>query len=373
MRLRNLDALRAILALMVLLGHARWLLWMPWHEWKTLPHASYEWGLAAAAGIFRFGAQAVTVFFALSGFFIHLRAAKGGGPAAFSPHEYLQRRAWRILPPYYAAIVVTVLLDAVGRHYFPAVYTSATGDALIDENFRHSGYAAQSVFPALLAQPGLFGTHFGSNGALWSIGNEVFYYALYPLFMLAWNRSRCLAYGAGLALSFTCFFFPLAGCWSGMLAAYPIWLAGAFLAEIISARQQFPRLWLGGMALLSAGSLCLTESALVKSLPLLNLPVEVLLGVSTIAAFGALPARLLQTPTGRLLEWLGLRSYSLYVFHFPVLVLLSSVLFHVMGSRPAHGWFAAAGALLALLTGLAGFHVVERHFLSTQRRARPAE
>src|SRR5207248_557509 len=75
MRLRNLDMLRACLALMVLIGHARWLLWMPWHEWRTLPHATYEWTLATGFGLFRYGGQAVTVFFSLSGFFIHLRAA----------------------------------------------------------------------------------------------------------------------------------------------------------------------------------------------------------------------------------------------------------------------------------------------------------
>ena len=98
-----------------------------------------------------------------------------------------------------------------------------------------------------------------------------------------------------------------------------------------------------------------------------------LLGVSAIAVFEALPAALLQTHAGRLLEWLGLRSYSLYIFHFPVLVLLSSALFHAMGSRPTHGWFAAGGILLSLLVGLVGFHLVERRFLSTRQQARLAE
>ena len=375
MKLRNLDMLRACLALMVLIGHARWLLWMPWHEWKTLPHAAYEWALATGFSVFRFGAQAVTVFFALSGFFIHLKAATPGMGMDFSTAEYLKRRARRILPPYYAALILTLLLDAAGRHYFPAVYTSTTGDALIDDSFLRSGYSMQSVVPALLAQPALLGVHFGTNHPLWSIRNEVFYYALYPLFMLAWVRSRWMAYGAGFTLSLSCWIWPFAGSWAGILAGYPFWLTGALLAEFLSVRRHLrrQRLWFWCMLTLSAGSLCLTDSPLAKSLPWLNLPLGMLLGASTIATFEALPARLLQTHAGRLLEWLGLRSYSLYIFHFPVLALLSSALFHSIGSRPTHGWLAAGGTLLALLVGLLGFHLVERRFLSVQRQARLVE
>ncbi len=363
MKLRNLDVLRACLALMVLFGHARGLLWMPWHEWKALSHPCYEWLLAGGFSVFRFGAQAVTVFFALSGFFIHLRAATARTRTGFSTLEYLQRRARRILPPYYAALVLAMLLDAVGNHFFPEAYSANTGDALLDENFHRSSYAMQSVVPALIAQPSLLGLHFGSNHPLWSIGNEVFYYALYPLFMLAWRRSRWLAYGAGFTFSFACWFWPLAGWWSGMMSAYPFWLAGALLAEFLAARPHLPRLWILGVLALSAGSLCMTDSQLAKSVPLLNLPLGIVLGASTVAVFEALPVWIPQTYAGRCLEWLGVRSYSLYIFHFPVLVILSSAVFHTMGSRPAHGWFALGGAALSLVVGLAGFHLVERRFI----------
>ena len=76
MKLRNLDVLRACLALMVLVGHARMLLWMGWQDWKVLPHAWWEMVVSVFFAAFRFGHQAVMVFFAMSGFFIHLRAAQ---------------------------------------------------------------------------------------------------------------------------------------------------------------------------------------------------------------------------------------------------------------------------------------------------------
>ena len=369
MKLRNLDILRACLALMVLIGHARSLLWMPWHEWSTLPHPFYEMILATVCGAFRFGGEAVTVFFVLSGFFIHLRAAsqltKPSKQLGFSAHNYVKRRALRILPPYFAALVFTVLADMIGRYFFPELYSATTGDTLIDASAARSGYTLKSIAPALLAQPGLFGMHFGSNGPLWSICYEVFYYALYPLFMLMWARSRLLAYGTSLFFSCLCWYWPLTGWWSPMMCYYPVWLSGAVLAETLVARPfatGHQSLWV--TSTLSLISLLAITSPWTKAHLLATLPLGMVLGTSTIAAFVYLPSRFTQTHLGHALEWLGIRSYSIYIFHFPVLVLLAAAVFHRMGSRPSHGWFALGGAALALFAGLIGFWLVEARFLS---------
>ena len=223
MKLRHLDVLRALLMLMVLIGHARMMLWIGWQDWKVLPHEWWETAISVFFSSFRFGHQAVMVFFALSGFFIHLRAAQALGQrrdSTFSARDYLERRARRILPPYYAALLFTVVLDAVGHHYFPRLYLAQTGDGLLDANFRDAGYTLNSVLPALCAQPNLFGIRFGGNAPLWSIGHEVFYYLLYPLFMRVWQRSRAMAYGLGMGAGVACWFFPFAGWWSGMMAGY---------------------------------------------------------------------------------------------------------------------------------------------------------
>ena len=369
MKLRNLDILRACLALMVLIGHARSLLWMPWHEWNMLPHPIYEKILAAACGAFRFGGEAVTVFFVLSGFFIHLRAAsqltETSKQLGFSAHNYIRRRALRILPPYFAALVFTVLADMIGRYFFPGLYSAATGDTWIDASAARSGYTLTSIVPALLAQPRLFGMHFGSNGPLWSICYEVFYYAVYPLFMLLWVRGRLLAYGTGLCLSLLCWCWPLAGWWSPMMSSYPIWLAGALLAENLVARPfatGYRSLWI--TSTLSLVTLLVIASPWGKSHLFATLLLGMLLGTSTIAAFLSLPPRFTQTHLGLALEWIGIRSYSIYIFHYPVLILLAAAIFHGMGSRPPHGWLALGGSILTLIAGLIGFWLVEARFLS---------
>jgi peptidoglycan/LPS O-acetylase OafA/YrhL len=63
------------------------------------------------------------------------------------------------------------------------------------------------------------------------------------------------------------------------------------------------------------------------------------------------------------IAWIGMRSYSIYLLHFPFIVLMSAWAFSTAGARPSHGWLALAGGLAATAAGVAGFWLVERHFL----------
>lgn len=373
MNLRHLDVLRAGLALMVLIGHARMMLWTGWQNWRALPHEWWETTVTVFFSGFRFGHQAVMVFFALSGFFIHWRAATAlaeGRSTNFQAPDYLGRRARRILPPYFAALLFTVLLDLIGRSWWPRLYLAQTGDVWLDSNFSHAGYGWEAVVPALLAQPNLFGIRFGGNGPLWSIGHEVFYYLLYPLFMTLWQRRRWLAYWVGMGTGVACWFLPLAGWWSGMLAAYPIWLSGALMAEWLAAGNMRASVRRWAWILCGLGSLgALTGLHCVADSSLLSLGLNMLMGMSAIAAFAWMPFDMLNLRVGRIMEWLGIRSYSLYIFHFPVLVLLSAWCIQTFGERPFHGWLAAAGVALSLGFGLLAFHLVEHHFLPKRLRA----
>jgi len=368
MNLRHLDILRALLALMVLGGHARIMLWMGWQEWKLRPHGFIEYWIGAASGLFRFGHAAVVVFFALSGFFIHLRMAMqmNSQPVkTFDTAGYLRRRAWRILPPYFAVLLFTVMLDSIGLTFYPLLYSAETGDALLDSNFRDAGYSLASVIPAVIAQPNLLGVRFGGNAPLWSIGSEVFYYLLYPLFIWVWLRSRWAAYALGTSIAVACHFAPVLGPWSGAALYYPIWLGGALLAEVLARHPQraHNHWWILISGFISVSILALTQWTPVHdSMPLL-IPCYLILGVSTVAFMEGLPSILFNNRIGNALEWLGIRSYSLYIFHFPVLVLISAWVIQTQGARPSSGWLALIGAMLSLIFGLIGFRLVEKRFL----------
>ena len=69
-----------------------------------------------------------------------------------------------------------------------------------------------------------------------------------------------------------------------------------------------------------------------------------------------------------LFERLGLRSYPIYIVHFPVLAVLSAFVFENAGRRPMHGWLALAGAFACVGAGVLCFEACERHFLHSRYR-----
>jgi peptidoglycan/LPS O-acetylase OafA/YrhL len=91
-RYRSFGTLRFVLALMVTIGHAVYL----------GPDS-----LMAAVNPYRLGAVGVMTFFVLSGFVI---AEANSSFYANRPGSFLVNRALRILPPYYAALIVSLLL-----------------------------------------------------------------------------------------------------------------------------------------------------------------------------------------------------------------------------------------------------------------------
>lgn len=133
--LRALDVLRGLLAVYVLAGHARWLLWTGYANWQGGAHPGWANALAKAGASLRYGHEAVMVFFVLSGFFIHLRAAEQlgeGNTVRFSAGDFFRRRVRRLLPPYALALLVTFTADFAGRQIYPALYAGQVGDALLD-------------------------------------------------------------------------------------------------------------------------------------------------------------------------------------------------------------------------------------------------
>lgn len=365
--LRSLDALRGILATYVVLHHARWLLWSGHSAWIQARHAVWANWIAYGSAIFRYGHDAVMVFFALSGFFIHLRTARklaAGGDGRVDTVRFFQRRAHRLLAPYLFALLLTGVLDAVGRYFFPVLYAARTGDALLDHLFARKGYSLDSILPALCLVPAALGRDFGTNGPLWSLGYEVIYYLLYPCWcrIRLWNAT--VAFGVipvfCLALTFTSGWgFP-----GAVLVDYPIWIAGAALAEWFCRRRVAPQsAMLAGLLLVGAFVL----QHVVRSplgVGLLNL----LLGSAAVCCFALAPAAWAAHGWHRAWEFLGIRSYTIYIVHFPILVLISSWAMTAHGGLPKSGWLALGGAAIALALCLVAFEVCERHFLHERLR-----
>ncbi len=360
---RNLDALRGLLAVYVAIGHCRWLLWGGHAAWLASPFEPWETVPVYASAVFRYGREAVMVFFVLSGFFIHYQAAArlAVGPAPVKVATFYRRRWHRLAPPYFFALAVTIVCDSIGRQWWPTIYLAQTGDSLLDETFARGGYSGVSVIPALLVLPSSLARDFGSNGPLWSLAFEAVYYALYPAWWWLRRKSALAAFVGVPAGCVALAFLPVGAFPITVLMHYPIWLMGAFIAEQLVARGTTSVMAAIGLGLFAAG-------AMLHVVADTRLPVviaAVMFGSGLVMFFASARAR---NPLLTAAEFLGVRSYTIYIVHFPLLALISAYAFQVHGGRPMHGWLAVSGALACVAFGCLCFEACERHFLHPRYR-----
>jgi len=360
LNLRALDALRGLLAVYVLFGHCRWLLWAGHSAWMAAPHQRWLEPIVYASASLRYGREAVMVFFVLSGFFIHLSAARDvAASGQMSASEFYRRRLHRLGATYVFALLVTIALDTIGRSLVPALYQGVTGDPLTDGIFLRSGYRAMSVVPALVGLPSSLGFDFGSNGPLWSLAFEVVYYALYPGWLALRRASTVVAFAIVPTICLSVSFVPGAPFLASVLMLYPVWLGGAWLAETLP--HWSPAASAKVMAAVAFVAGCGLHAFASDALATIIGPV--LYGGAAVAIFASLGAGRIRLAPVRLLEYLGIRSYSIYVVHFPVVALMGAAEFASPAGRPLHGWHAVLGALIAVGFGCVCFEICERHFV----------
>ncbi|MCH8621011.1 acyltransferase [Undibacterium sp. TS12] len=174
-RLQFLDGLRAVAALWVLWGHCR-LFAYGWDSHKSLWMKPLNVLLYLHLG--------VVVFLVLSGFCLGLPVARNKNHLTVSTKAFFKARAFRILPPYYAALVLILLVNffvpisAWGRH--PTGLTPTISWQILLTNFA----LIQDFFPLLNT----------INTPFWSIALEWHLYFLFPLLVWILRRSGGTAF-----------------------------------------------------------------------------------------------------------------------------------------------------------------------------------
>src|SRR3712207_5488997 len=134
-------------------------------------YASHLGSRAIGGGILwpfnMFGTPAVTVFFVLSGFVIGYvtDAHETNG------YDYLVSRAARLYSVVIPTLILTSLLDSIGSSVNPAMYESFHGAAQMSVwRLIASGVFLNEIWGSSIIP--------GTNGAYWSLGYEIAYYAL---------------------------------------------------------------------------------------------------------------------------------------------------------------------------------------------------
>lgn len=369
-RLHHLDGLRGLAALYVVFNHT----WLASRA-NFAGQAAPSW--FKLTSIFYPGHFAVDVFIVLSGYCLMLpvlKTAQGTIQNGFG--YYIARRAKRILPPYYAALLLTLALMAL----VPGLrqHTGA-GDS-------HTAWQAEAMPGAILSH--LFLLHnlnpnwiFRISSPLWSVATEWQIYFLFPALLLPlWRR---FGTAVTVAVGFAVGAATLALHWQDAC----FWYLGLFALGMGGAAVNFPpRLspanvktennnrWLGyGLLLLAA----LFTLAMMKHYHIMRPAFDLVVGVATMlllvhcansarepeARRHSLLLRLLSAPA---VVALGGFSYSLYLTHAPLVACFGLLVAH-RGLSPTLLFALYMLVVPPIVVALAyGFHrLFERRFMNT--------
>lgn len=321
-------------------------------------HAGFSWLPGGFTG--------VDVFFVISGYLITGLILDEIQDGTFSVLEFYKRRALRILPALTVVLLATAVVAFIVMlpNEFVATGRSIVAAALFVSNihfWQEAGYfaTAASLRPALHT---------------WSLAVEEQFYLFFPLALLViarWlDRKFLLWIGLCVAASFLLSIVatPRAPSASFYLLPTRVWELGigALVAaggapRLNSVRLRATAAWLG-LVLLAWGVVGISEES---TFPGWN-ALFPCLGAGLIIAYGA------GTGVGAILSrtvtvWIGRISYSLYLWHWPLIVFYGMVYGQKLDLRDQVAVIAGSIALAAL-----SYRFVESPFRTVAFRSLPA-
>ena len=270
----------------------------------------------------------VDVFFVISGFLITgLLVREWHGSGHVDLLVFYARRFRRLLPAALLAIVATTVAAwlVLSELRFPGVAADSAAAALYVSNMRFASEAIDYLGAEVAPSPLL---HF------WSLGVEEQFYLFWPLLMLLslrllgtarlWLVVAAIVAGS-LALSLV--WTDLAAPWAFFslpTRAWQLGVGGLIAVGVLRLPQRTPAaiaagvVWLG-LAIIVAGVIVIGAETpypgTAAVIPVLGTALVIMGG----SAAASLPTRWLSTAFPR---WVGRISYSLYLWHWPILVLV---------------------------------------------------
>jgi peptidoglycan/LPS O-acetylase OafA/YrhL len=345
----HLDALRGFAAFSVLLNHLRDALFVDYQA--VARHNPFTSAAYLLSGL---GRQWVIVFFVLSGYLVGGSVLRSVGSGKWSWRSYLLARLSRLYVVLLPALLLGGALDWLGMHRpgTEIVYSGNSGMHSLVINVQSvltwPILAANALFLQTIKLP-FVGPNavptFGSNGALWSLSYEFWYYLAFPLlvFLLARSQSARMRLLSCLGLLAWGWFVGL-----NIILLGFTWLMGASIAFL----PDFParRRWQRGLAI--ALGLTLFAAVLIESKLLPSLASDLALGLMVTALIWVV-LRCATAPLPALYVHMARRaahsSYTLYLVHLPMVIFLKATL-HLPRAYPGwHALLVAAGVLAAIV------------------------
>lgn len=369
LRLEYLDGLRAVAALYVVLFHAG-VCFSP--SIAELP----SW-IRNVQRALSFGHDAVAVFIVLSGYCLMLPVARAEGQMTRGLPNYFARRAWRILPPYFATLIGTLSLLAL----VPILETPTK--TIWDDT--SPAFAAGAVVSHLLLVHNFFPDWAHRiNGPLWSVATEWQIYFVFPFFLLPlWRRFGLLAaLAGGFALGCSLIWVApgaahSANSWYVGLFALGMSAAGIGFASRVQESALRERAPWGLVTLGLLGAVGLGITVLIRRWFAVMPLSDTLVGAATASALVYLTRCAVRPAPGprpwvlRILEsgplvLVGSFSYSLYLTHLPIVALCYFGLQrYALPAGAQWSWLMLLSLPLSLLFSYGFFWIFERRFVGS--------
>ena len=290
----QIQALRALAALLVLIYHAKWL---------------------------DGGYIGVDIFYVISGFLITgILVRELDSKNTISLVAFYARRTKRLLP---ASFLVIFATGVAGFIFLPASMRESFGKDLIAASTYVSNFLFalwENDYQNLNSTPSPF-IHF------WSLAVEEQFYLFWPFFILILFRigkRRAVLYGviATLVLSFlfSLYLTVRAPIWAFYILPTRAWelAAGALLVFLPELKRARPLLALIALIALGAAAIIFNETTPFPGTAAL---VPVIATALLLASRSHWPPFIDVIAKSRTTQWLGAISYPLYLWHWPVLVI----------------------------------------------------
>ncbi|MEO0424658.1 MAG: acyltransferase family protein, partial [Pseudomonadota bacterium] len=327
----------------------------------VVPVIAFHAGWKAVSG----GFAGVDVFFVISGFLITTLLLEDLAHERFSISHFYERRARRILPALIAVLALSTF--AAWAMMLPHDFVRLARELMANATFTSNVHYTLSwgYFQAWRLPPVFLNT--------WSLAVEEQFYVLFPLLLVFFKRTpgkRLFLYFAALLVislvwaEISSRLFPQAAYYLLPSRAWEL-LAGALIAVFLRGGlgQAEPSRFMGKYAgaLSTVGLLLIFVSffaiddrlrypSLVTVAPVLGTALFILF-----ARADQVGAKVLSAPP---VVYTGKISYSLYLWHFPVLILLRYAL-----APQYDAWFiGTGGVVITVVLSVLTYHFVEQPF-----------
>jgi len=315
-RMPLIDTLKAFAAIFVLLNH--------FSSYGPLAAVASEAFPDIFDWLYGYGRMAVQVFLVIAGFLAARGLSANGQALGASPLPLIWKRYLRLVVPYLAAIGLAIASAAIADHWMD------------DEAIPARATFKQWLAHALLLQS-LLGFDSLSAG-VWYIAIDFQLFAL--MAMLLWlGRRNLVAPGLVLSVAIASLF------WFNRDAEWDNWALYFFGSYGLGAAAW----WASDRRQMSAWLGVITTVVIATLIVDFRLRIVLALGIALLLGFGRRTGFLEKWPNIQPLGFLGQISYSIFLVHFPVLLLVNGLYAKFEFSSPAS---AIVGLGLALAASI---------------------